>query len=1278
MSYYLFDEDGYVADGPSIQGLEDYVAQNADPVVASFFENGYASSVPDLIAALESTSVQGSVEASRVALLDAAKRANGTLVLSEGLAGERSPRAARAYRPETLVHVAADAHAAKFSVAVRYAFAKGRAAIKPLLKTLGGPGSGNFGHGGRPGEVGGSAAEVVYHGTVNTVIDKILKNGILPANAFEDGLSLPDVIAYASTDRGQAEAYAVYKARQQGVQPVIFEVHVPEDVALQRDGVVVAREEGFKPEWIKAVHEPDVNGKMQRRALEASEGTVVYVVILVSEELRTASRADDLASRAAKAVRVALLDVLPPTLLKAMKAGGDAGIEILGKQIVGLKVVNRDGTLVVHALGDVEGHEFHGNQWTAGTVLGKDGTPLTLYHGSTAKGMTTATLDLNASRVRQATTPTGVAFTSDERAAHGYARSPGKSSEGGNKFGSVVKANLVMKNPLDITKDVKAGQKRGLTFGDAKREALKKLTPEHDGMIFRGDRVNSDEYVAFGKHQIREPHVVRSASHRPESAIHAAADVVHALGDNELRTLKPQAKGQPHSTVGPVKLAFNVSNPKVVAWARAHAAELAKGISETTEQDIRDAVARGMEEGDLGKVYDDVLEAVGSEARADMIARTESMRASNEGQRQSWDQAVEKGLLSGDERREWIATNDSTVCDDCDALDGETADLDGEYPGDGGDGPPLHPNSIAAGVMVEGDAVAATRMSYAGQVREIVTAAGRTLTITPNHAVATIRGFIPACKIEKGEHLLSYSERIVQDGIDPLSLSVHPDAALALPQDEQDRPAKIEQIFSALQLVGKSIVAERFGDEFHGDAAYGNGDIDIVYADVELGNRIEAAFSKQRKSFSFEASDLSAARLRPSLLLDEGLPAAKRAFVPALRPFVDPAFDGRVGSTAQDDAAFRKASAEASAGKSRFIREMKQGLTALISDDQVVDDSVWNRNLSKPHTFKVGTTSQLDATLLELLSQSLTRDAGFVRQLEERFPGTIARDEVVEVRDRDYFGHVYDLSTVSGVIVAEGLIISNCRCTEGISAMRGANVYEVLGGVGSGNFGHAGRPGEVGGSVSDDTYEPPDTSSHPIVRDNGAWGSSHGRSQAITAAAAASMEISGYTHKDQEHYANVANKFLDAISGDKKGSEEVLYHSFENVRGTDFKVGDTMRLPLTATQGGEPGHYGTRLDKVDQRGEPTVFKFEKGTQILAYDKWRKDADGDWPREFKTSYAEAITAGGFKVVGVEKSGSDMFGMQHNSADHTHGPVTGAVVTLRQTETFDRNEGWYPRG
>jgi len=94
----------------------------------------------------------------------------------------------------------------------------------------------------------------------------------------------------------------------------------------------------------------------------------------------------------------------------------------------------------------------------------------------------------------------GIYFSGDHRAASGYASM--RARESGSKINRVIAANLYMQNPLDITNAIKRGRKKGLSFGDAKREAMKALTAEHDGVVFRGNSVNPPEYIVFHASQI--------------------------------------------------------------------------------------------------------------------------------------------------------------------------------------------------------------------------------------------------------------------------------------------------------------------------------------------------------------------------------------------------------------------------------------------------------------------------------------------------------------------------------------------------------------------------------------------------------------------------------------------------------------------------------------------------------------------------------------------------------------------------------------------------------
>lgn len=80
--------------------------------------------------------------------------------------------------------------------------------------------------------------------------------------------------------------------------------------------------------------------------------------------------------------------------------------------------------------------------------------------------------------------------------------------------------------------------------------------------------------------------------------------------------------------------------------------------------------------------------------RAETIARTETIRASNMGQQALWQQAVENGTLDGETlMRVWIVTPDDRLCPWCSGLGGVTVGLNEAF--ESGIGsvltPPLHP-----------------------------------------------------------------------------------------------------------------------------------------------------------------------------------------------------------------------------------------------------------------------------------------------------------------------------------------------------------------------------------------------------------------------------------------------------------------------------------------------------------------------------------------------------------------------------------------------------------
>ncbi len=69
-----------------------------------------------------------------------------------------------------------------------------------------------------------------------------------------------------------------------------------------------------------------------------------------------------------------------------------------------------------------------------------------------------------------------------------------------------------------------------------------------------------------------------------------------------------------------------------------------------------------------------------------------------------------------------------------------------------------------------------------------------------------------------------------------------------------------------------------------------------------------------------------------------------------------------------------------------------------------------------------------DVTLSEAAGENRAADARFVAQLFERHPSQVAIDQIIEIRNYEFRGHVYDLQATGGWMVAEGIIASNCRC----------------------------------------------------------------------------------------------------------------------------------------------------------------------------------------------------------------------------------------------------------
>jgi SPP1 gp7 family putative phage head morphogenesis protein len=221
------------------------------------------------------------------------------------------------------------------------------------------------------------------------------------------------------------------------------------------------------------------------------------------------------------------------------------------------------------------------------------------------------------------------------------------------------------------------------------------------------------------------------------------AFAIHDLAGTLPARLRPSVRllDRAHAQAGVVgKLAlqaagvgvrFDIANPFAVAAARENGARFVTEVTAETRLALRTVVSRAFTEGipprEAARLVRPLIGLTSRQAqavlarrtdlvaaglsrvaaardaaayaakllryRATLIARTEIMRASNDGELSAWREAQRMGLL-GRAEKVWIVTPDDRLCPRCRPLDGARAPLGSPFITLRGrlDGPPLHPS----------------------------------------------------------------------------------------------------------------------------------------------------------------------------------------------------------------------------------------------------------------------------------------------------------------------------------------------------------------------------------------------------------------------------------------------------------------------------------------------------------------------------------------------------------------------------------------------------------
>jgi SPP1 gp7 family putative phage head morphogenesis protein len=143
-------------------------------------------------------------------------------------------------------------------------------------------------------------------------------------------------------------------------------------------------------------------------------------------------------------------------------------------------------------------------------------------------------------------------------------------------------------------------------------------------------------------------------------------------GDGQALTAAPLNTGGLLASDELLLPGFDQTDPWAIAWIEQNAQNAAFSITTTQYEALKETLMTGIADGEsiwtLRKRIEAALEIARN--RAEMIARTEVLKASNRG---SWLSYRQSGLVEG---KAWLATYDQRTCEACSEMDGATMPLD--------------------------------------------------------------------------------------------------------------------------------------------------------------------------------------------------------------------------------------------------------------------------------------------------------------------------------------------------------------------------------------------------------------------------------------------------------------------------------------------------------------------------------------------------------------------------------------------------------------------------
>lgn len=416
-----------------------------------------------------------------------------------------------------------------------------------------------------------------------------------------------------------------------------------------------------------------------------------------------------------------------------------------------------------------------------------------------------------------------------------------------------------------------------------------------------------------------------------------------------------------------------VANPLAETFL-ANATNRLVAIGDVVWYTARGEMLTGLQLGEgVAELKDRVIASANvSVKRAEVIARTEVNSAMNNGAYEQM-KALDVPTI-----KEWIATNDSRTREshaevDGDEIAGSEKFMVGGFPMDHPhdlNGPPGETiNCVIGSTQVDAPLIQMAMRSWLdGDVIEIRTSAGKTLTVTPNHPVLTTAGWLLASQLKVSDNVLCGNLTRKLTG------SLH---------NEQRRPTQIAEVFDSATSFGVTSDRECVAN-LHGE--WREAKVRVVAEDRQLGLEVVPARNEEIDKLSLTATYGTCA-----------------------------CFGSAQGSSLTLNAA-------------GFIVQDSVCATCGVGVLRETS-SVVNGGRSVTSSIALGDSACLHFSVEQDVSDCATRDVERLANSDHRFSLDVSTDNVISVVTRPYSGHVYNLSTTTGWYTGNSIITGNCRCT---------------------------------------------------------------------------------------------------------------------------------------------------------------------------------------------------------------------------------------------------------